>query len=319
MVEQIKLPKLKGSSNYDIWAIRIEAILVEKGYYRYILNNPATENSTLDDNAYKAAALIKLALEDGPLLQTRYLDNPFLLWNSLKDLYEAKGFSSEFLLSKELINTTLNSYKGNLEEYINAFKRVINSLNSKGISLPTRFVVALLLNNLNKDYEYIVTIITQSIRLSSSVDLEAIIVQLLDESRRLNSIRSNKNYYPSTTSIDNSKKSSHYSNDVEMSMQTSSNKNTKNRINRPIIKCNYCNKKGHIESKCFEKYPNLKRDKVVNTSSNNLEDKEEQILASSTKSINSNIDFILDSSATIHTCYIKDLFIDLKPSTTSIK
>ena len=319
MVEQIKLPKLKGSSNYDIWAIRIEAILVEKGYYRYILNNPATENSTLDDNAYKAAALIKLALEDGPLLQTRYLDNPFLLWNSLKDLYEAKGFSSEFLLSKELINTTLNSYKGNLEEYINAFKRVINSLNSKGISLPTRFVVALLLNNLNKDYEYIVTIITQSIRLSSSVDLEAIIVQLLDESRRLNSIRSNKNYYPSNTSIDNSKKSSHYSNDVEMSMQTNSNKNTKNRINRPIIKCNYCNKKGHIESKCFEKYPNLKRDKVVNTSSNNLEDKEEQILASSTKSINTNIDFILDSSATIHTCYIKDLFIDLKPSNTSIK
>jgi len=180
-------------------------------------------------------------------------------------------------------------------------------------------VVALLLNNLNKDYEYIVTIITQSIRLSSSVDLEAIIVQLLDESRRLNSIRSNKNYYPSNTSIDNSKKSSHYSNDVEMSMQTNSNKNTKNRINRPIIKCNYCNKKGHIESKCFEKYPNLKRDKVVNTSSNNLEDKEEQILASSTKSINSNIDFILDSGATIHTCYIKDLFIDLKPSTTSIK
>lgn len=105
-----------------------------------------------------------------------------------------------------------------------------------------------------------------------------------------------------------------------MSMQTTSNKNTKNRINRPIIKCNYCNKKGHIESKCFNKYPSLKRDKVVNTSSNNLEDKEEQILASSTtKSINSNIDFILDSGATIHTCYIKDLFIDLKPSTTSIK
>src|SRR3954471_17070427 len=149
MVEQIKLPKLKGSYNYDIWAIRIEAILVEKGYYKYILNNPTTNSNTLDENAYKAAALIKLALEDGPLLQTRYLNNPFLLWNSFKDLYKAKGFSSKFLLSKELINTTLNSYKGNLEEYINAFKRVLNSLNSKRINLPTRFTVTLLLNNLN--------------------------------------------------------------------------------------------------------------------------------------------------------------------------
>ena len=103
-----------------------------------------------------------------------------------------------------------------------------------------------------------------------------------------------------------------------MSIQTNNYKITSNRINRPIIKYSYYNKKGHIESKCFKKYPNLKKDKIVNTSSSNLEDKEEQVLASSIKSTN-NIDFILDSGATIYTCYIRDLFIDLKPSNTSIK
>jgi hypothetical protein len=42
-MESIKLPKLKGSNNYDIWAIRIEAILVEKGLYNYI-NNPSIDH-----------------------------------------------------------------------------------------------------------------------------------------------------------------------------------------------------------------------------------------------------------------------------------
>ena len=50
---------------------------------------------------------------------------------------------------------------------------------------------------------------------------------------------------------------------------------------------------------------------------------EEQVLATSTSSINNysnnTIDFILNSRATIHTCYIKELFTSIKPTTVSIK
>jgi predicted sulfurtransferase len=90
-------------------------------------------------------------------LQTRFLKNPYTLYNTLKNLYCAQGFSSKFILSKELINTTINSYKGNLELYVNSFKRIINNLEAKGIKLPSNFVATLLFNNLNKDYKYIVT------------------------------------------------------------------------------------------------------------------------------------------------------------------
>ena len=34
-----KFPKLKGSANYKIWALRIEAILLEKGYGDVIVPN----------------------------------------------------------------------------------------------------------------------------------------------------------------------------------------------------------------------------------------------------------------------------------------
>jgi hypothetical protein len=96
------------------------------------------------------------------LLQTRFIKNPYTLYNTLKNLYCAQGFSSRFILSKELINTIINTYKGNLELYINAFKRILNNLEAKGINLPSNFTAALLLNNLNKDYKYIITIITYS-------------------------------------------------------------------------------------------------------------------------------------------------------------
>ena len=64
----------------------------------------------------------------------------------LKNLYKAKEFSSEFLISKELINTTLDYYRDNVEDYINAFKRIVNNLESREIILPKKFIIALLLN-----------------------------------------------------------------------------------------------------------------------------------------------------------------------------
>jgi len=257
----------------------------------------------------------------------------------LKNLYKAKGFSSEFLISKELINTTINSYKGNLELYINNFKRLANSLEAKEISLPNKFLVALLLNNLNKDYKYIVTIITQTIRIdNNSVDLDTIISQLLDESRRVNSIKnknstsnsnnknnsfsynySTSNNYNTSNNNNNKRNSIKSSNnkDIEMSMSTTK-KNNNNKSNNNIKTCNYCKKKEHLESNCFKKYSNL----IKNKSINNTTKKEETILTSSIvnkDNSNSTIDFILDSSATIHTYYIKELFINIKPSITTIK
>jgi hypothetical protein len=203
-----KIPKLKGSENFDIWSLRLESIIIREGTYDYILTDYTSaivykealesENTAkvteIEQQASNVTAIIKLSLEDGPLLQTRFIKNPFTLYNTLKNLYCAQGFSSEFILSKELINTTINSFKGNLELYVNSFKRIINNLEAKGITLPSNFVAALLLNNLNKDYEYIVTIITQTIRVNNSaINLDSIISQLLDESRRLNSIKSKNN------------------------------------------------------------------------------------------------------------------------------
>ena len=76
------------------------------------------------------------------------------------------------------------------------------------------------------------------------------------------------------------------------------------------LKCNYCLYKGHQESTCYKKYPNLRKDKDNNYSNNNkiinnISIEEEQVLATSTSKANiysnNTIDFILNSRATIPT------------------
>ena len=78
----IKFPRLKGSTNYEIWSIRMEAAITDKGYYDVMtpidLNEPE-EIANRTQRSYKAAALIRLSLEDGPLIQTRGINDSMAL------------------------------------------------------------------------------------------------------------------------------------------------------------------------------------------------------------------------------------------------
>jgi hypothetical protein len=108
----------------------MEAVLTEKGYYDVMtptdgmeLDNPTPEQHAASlkrqTRAKKAIAYIRLALSDGPLLQTRNITDPYLLWSKLKALYELKGFSSEFLIYKELFETTLSRLGNFIKNYLN--------------------------------------------------------------------------------------------------------------------------------------------------------------------------------------------------------
>jgi hypothetical protein len=102
----------------------------------------------------------------------------------LKNLYSPKGFSSEFLICKELFETTLSKYSS-MEEYLNKVKQLTDQLNAKGIELPKQVIVAWVLNNLTNPYEGFVTMVTQFYRTNSStIDLENLFSNLMDESRR---------------------------------------------------------------------------------------------------------------------------------------
>ena len=69
-MDNIKIEKLKGSENYNIWKLKISALLTEKGLIAAI-KGKTTGSSKLDQ---RALANIQLALGDGPLLQVQNLE-----------------------------------------------------------------------------------------------------------------------------------------------------------------------------------------------------------------------------------------------------
>lgn len=97
------------------------------------------------------------------------------------------------------------------------------------------------------------------------------------------------------------------------------------------IRCNFCSKTGHLEEKCFKKYPELNKRKVAfstsrdtnidaisttSTSSNSLDSQIALVSTKSTYSIPK--EFILDSAATIHVSADRSLFNSLVPTNTSL-
>ena len=301
-----KIQRLKGSNNYDIWSIRTEAILADKGYSTTIDTNPYPEKATqkaidtlnkeIDEKSPKAAAIIRLLLEDGPLVQVKGIEKAVDVWKRLKDLYEPKGFSSEFLLCRELFDTTLSKSGHSIEAYLTRIKRLTDDLATRGLGIPSKVIAAYALNNLSPEYENTVAIISQSFRTTTTTDIDIVQLfsQLIDESRRLKA------------------KEPH-----ETAMATDTKpKSDKN--------CTHCHRKGHSIAKCWKKHPELRpkgpRDDKGKSSETTLltKDTSTEWALSTSEQIPTST-WLLDSGTTKHICANRGLFTELRPCGTILK
>ena len=104
--------------------------------------NPPIDSTKAPEDTDKALALIRLAIEDGPLLQIYNLATPQDIWNGLKKLYSPKGFSSEFLLFKDFFDTTLANSSNSVEDYINTITRLTDNLNARDLKLLDKLIMA---------------------------------------------------------------------------------------------------------------------------------------------------------------------------------
>jgi hypothetical protein len=130
--ERIIIQKLKGASNYEVWALRTEAFLIKEGLKDAISSDLFALEEDIND---KALANIKLLVEDGPLLQIQHISTALEAWESFKNLYSPKGFTSEFLICREFFNTTLDNLSS-MEEYLNKVKQLSDQLKAKQLELP---------------------------------------------------------------------------------------------------------------------------------------------------------------------------------------
>ena len=285
MDHKFNISKLKGSENYEIWALRMQSLLIKENCWTF--SGTPADPSKPAENAEKALALIRLAIEDGPLLQIRNFATPSSAWDGLKKLYSPKGFSSEFLIFKEFFDTTLANSNNSVEDYINTITRLTDNLDTRNLKLPDKLIMAWVLNHLTPEYEGFVSNITQSYRIDGAqFDLPGLFSNLLDESRRL----------------------SYKDGNSQQALAAA-------KSNRP--KCTHCKKPGHHIDKCYQLHPELKpqenNQEVVTLTEVILPAVETAMPAFALDS------WILDSGATTHICCNKAFFRQIKSTDTKVK
>ena len=252
MAPKTKIDPLLGASNWNIWRIRLKALLTEKDDLAYTIR-PKKEfpKSTPKDNieeytakrksdSEKASAIIRLNISDSPLIQTANIadDNAEALYNRLEALYSPKGFSTEFIIAKELFETSLSRCGNSVERYLAKIRGYTDELALRNKTIPKAIIAAFALNNLSSEYSAIIAAITTKYRDNNDdeeIDIDDLFNAIIDESRRLQY--------------------------KEPKEETALTVNSAKKRSKSTIKCYLCNKKGHYARECYSKPKEAKDDK----------------------------------------------------------
>ena len=138
---------MSSTDNYTTWAIKTYTLLVKDNLG--FDNVPANSKLSADFNLNtipiaknkKILAIIKLLCKNSPLLYIKNKTNTIRTWQTLRDIYNPKNFTTEYLTLKQFFNISLTDYDS-IETYLNKIKLLINNLISKNIILPNQIIIA---------------------------------------------------------------------------------------------------------------------------------------------------------------------------------
>ena len=155
-------------------------------------------------------------------------------YNLYKAIIEAFGESSLDLIGRyynKLINANYSSYKA-MDEYTSIIQSSSNYLKELKCKIPTPLLVTILFKGLPSSFEPLISRKYEEIGKDlENIDFNKLVNELIaEEARMSNSI-----------DLEANKATKYY------------NKNNKTPY------CTHCNKKGHLESKCYNKYLELKK------------------------------------------------------------
>ena len=295
------IAKLAGSSNYQVWAIKMKSYLIAQDLWEVIQLKASTHtNSNIKSLNSKVISLIILACEDHVIKLLDPDDLAAIAWKKLEQQYGHIGFSARHLAFQSLVSTNISSCES-VDHFIDQFRTNMNTLSQMTTStLPQWLLLSIFINNVSSKYEAWTQSVMQQVRSKSISEesrsyLDEVIASLIDEARRTNSNSENENTALAARKPAKSK---------------------------PI--CRYCGKI-HKSENCWQEFPEKKpsaRLTTTTTSDNRSQDSSSyplQNVAFLSQMNNKQSDiWILDSGATQHMCNNKELFVRIEPYNATI-
>lgn len=232
---------LLNEENYFTWKYRMEMHLIRKDLWGIVSGTeprPASGVRTQlvwDKRARLAAAEIILHVSDSQLPLTRKTTDPVQMWQILKEYHESSGWANRMTVLRRFVSLKMEE-GAPIQEHINDFNKLDQSLKDIGITLTDMLRMTILLASLPPTYENIVTAIESYIEANTDPsdpthgpDFDYVTRRLLNEERR--------------------RKLNSPENDAALVVRS-----FKGRHADPAnITCYGCGQKGHYRNKC----PNL--------------------------------------------------------------
>jgi hypothetical protein len=247
--------KLKGSENYQGWAQMAEAYLVQKDLDKAI----QSDGQDTADIQKKALSVLTLLCEYGPANHIRGCSTAFEAWKLFKNLYNADGFTSKYLLLQKYFSTTQSDF-GSVEEYISQLKSILDNLGAQKLDLPEEVKISWLLSNLEEEFNHFVAQVTQNLRANpKAYTWESLTANLLDEAKRLDAADGNGKTINNTTG----------------KIRKAAHKGKKPwKAKKSVIFCKYCKIPGHEDKDCYFLHPKkAPKDWIHHTDKKNKKDK----------------------------------------------
>ena len=300
------IEKFEGR-NFQLWKWRMEIILRDKGLLNITnggeaypvdkkrdinsLTNEekiAIETFLIKDN--RAYSLICLSLGDLPARQIKSAKSSNEVWKKLNTLYETKNTTNRLILKKRLTNMRMKDNE-TMTEYLDKFRTATEELEAIGSPMEEEDLIATLLNSLPSSYDNLIVSLESR---ADQIDLDFIHARLLQEELR----RDKRGEEDETLFISKTETKKEEAN------LTKGGKKLLSKEELSKVTCYYCNKKGHFANRCFKKISDKNKE---GEEAHHTQGDSEYLFSSSTETHLDNL-WYLDSGATMHMAYKRDIF-----------
>ena len=197
--------------------------------------------------AKKARSIIGSSITASVMTYIEGIDNPVDMWTTLAEIYNPKTQTTLLQTVREFM--TVKREDGDMEKHLQRVKRLKRQVEEQGEKVSDTVYNGILLNSVPEDYNIAVNILESQDRLTP----EMIINRLMEASRKHGGEEVSGNGKTKTAMLTNSGQSK------GKKSSSSSSPSTK------VVVCGHCKQKGHKDTKCWIKHPELRPKKSGST------------------------------------------------------